>query len=161
LAQAAILLLGLGALWTLWVQRALTLQDWSFAALAAFACVVLTARFVMQHTAPSGTAFKSFILFVTRSGAAWRNVGAVMAAALSADVKLQPGLVRVRLRGAEERAHAAFANLMSAQPGSAAVELDADGLLLHVLQEDGVDARELGRLESGLLGAVEVGKARP
>jgi hypothetical protein len=34
----------------------------------------------------------------------------------------------------------------------AVVETDADGLLVHVIDEDGVDATDLGRLEGRILG---------
>jgi multisubunit Na+/H+ antiporter MnhE subunit len=150
LAQAAILLfLGLGALWTLWVQRALTLQDWFFAGVAVLLCAALALRFA-RRTPSQKLAFKAFAVFASRVGQSWRDAGAVMSAALSADIKLRPSLVRVRLRGADESAHAAFANLVTAAPGAVSVELDTDGLLVHVLREDSIDARVLGRLEARL-----------
>lgn len=150
MAQAAILLFfGLGALWTLWVQRAFSAQDWVFAGLAVLACMALNSRFV-RRLQSGDVGFSAFGVFVARAGQSWRDAGAVMAAALSADVNLRPSLVRVRLRGADEAAHAAFANLVTALPGAASVELDADGLLVHVLREDAIDARELGRLEARL-----------
>lgn len=162
MAQAAILLfLGLGGLWALWVQRAATAQDFFFAALAVLACAGLSLRFARARVIPLGAALKAFAVFAGRLGQSWRDAGAVMSAALSADVKLRPSLVRVRLRGTDEARHAALANLVTASPGAASVELDADGLLVHVLREDAIDARDLGRLEASLLGAPASTEVRP
>jgi hypothetical protein len=58
--------------------------------------------------------------------------------------------VKTRALRAHERA--SFAHLLSITPGMAAVESDADGVLLHVINEDSVDAAELGRLEQSVSG---------
>jgi multisubunit Na+/H+ antiporter MnhE subunit len=69
-----------------------------------------------------------------------------MRAALAADIIIRPALVRVRTRGrGPERT--AFADMLGATPGMAVVESDPDGLLVHVMNEESIDAAELGRLE--------------
>lgn len=65
---------------------------------------------------------------------------------------MKPTLVRVRSRARDAAAQASFANMISATPGMAVVETDADGLLVHVIDEDEIDAADLGRLEDLVIG---------
>ena len=67
--------------------------------------------------------------------------------AVSADVALNPALVRIKTRVGAAHERAAFASLITATPGMAVVETDADGFLIHVIDEDAIDAEDLGRLE--------------
>ena len=82
-----------------------------------------------------------------------RGAVATIRKALSADVTLNPALVRVRTRMTRSADRAAFAGLLTATPGMAVVETDAEGFLMHVIDEDSIDADELGRLERAAGGA--------
>jgi multisubunit Na+/H+ antiporter MnhE subunit len=65
---------------------------------------------------------------------------------------MHPALVRVKTRAVRPHQRASFAYVLTATPGMAVVETDADGLLLHVLDENGVDAADLGWLEQAVIG---------
>jgi multicomponent Na+:H+ antiporter subunit E len=143
--HAAAMLLGLCILWLLSTQRFTSAQDVALAALAASACVLAAAR-----AGGVGSAFarapRALLTIVSRAGAVLGGSVATMRAAVAADVTLKPALVRVRTRGrGAERA--AFADMLSATPGMVVVETDPDGLLVHVMNEDSIDAADLGRLE--------------
>lgn len=144
--HAAALLSGLLVLWILVTQRASSPQDWMFAGVAVLACVIVALRF--------GGASRAFIraprwlaLNAARAGAVVRGTVSTLRAAISADVTMKPALVRVRSRAHGVAERASFANMISATPGMAVVETDADGLLVHVINEDSIDAADLGRLE--------------
>lgn len=144
--RAAAMLCGLVILWMLASQQWSSPQAWLIAAGASAACVVVAARFggVSESflRAPQGV-----FVALTRAGAVARGAMATIRKAASADVSLNPALVRVRTRMTRASDRAAFASLLTATPGMAVVETDADGFLMHVLDEDAIDADELGRLE--------------
>jgi multisubunit Na+/H+ antiporter MnhE subunit len=83
----------------------------------------------------------------------------VVRAAVAADVTVKPALVRIKTRSAEPFAAAAVADLISAVPGMVVVETDDDGLLVHVINEDKVDAADLGALEAGVLASLQARSA--
>lgn len=143
--HAAAMLCGFIALWLLTTQRLTSAQDAVVAVIAALICVVLATRLggVSGAFARSPRALYGV---VSRLGSVLAGATATIRSALAADVTLKPALVRIRTRGrGDERA--AFADLLSAAPGMAVVETDAEGFLVHVLNEDDVDAADLGRLE--------------
>ena len=149
--HAAALLSGLLVLWILVTQRASSPQDWVISGVAVLACVAVALRF--------GGVSRAFVraprlvaLNVARAGAVARGTLATLRAAISADVTMKPALVRVRSRAQGVAERASFANMISATPGMAVVETDADGLLVHVINEDAIDAADLGRLEDGVVG---------
>jgi len=149
--HAAAMLAGLAVLWMLATQRASSPQDWVFAVSASFVCVLVAMRFGGASSA-FARAPRLLALSVARAGAVVRGSLATLRAALSADVTMKPALVRVRSRANRSAERASFANMISATPGMAVVETDADGMLVHVLNEDAIDPADLGRLEEHVVG---------
>jgi multisubunit Na+/H+ antiporter MnhE subunit len=135
-----------------------------FAALiAASACVLFAWRFGLFAGGDGAFAHAPRMIFAALRGApdVARASMAVMRAAISADVTLKPALVRVRTSPATDNARAALVGLVSAAPGAVVVDVDPDGFLVHVLDEDKADARALAALESRALAAVDGRKAKP
>lgn len=149
--HAAAMLCGLVILWMLATQHVSSPQDWVIAGVGVLACVAVAARFGGLSRAFS-RAPRLFALNAARAGAIARGTLATLRAALSADVTMKPTLVRVRSRAQSVAERASFANMISATPGMAVVEGDADGLLVHVIDEDAIDAADLGRLEDMVVG---------
>lgn len=149
--HAAAMLCGLAVLWIAVSQRASSPQDWAIAAIVSLLCVAVSLRFGGASSA-FARAPRLLALSVARAGAVVRGSLATLRAALSADVTMKPALVRVRSRAQRASDRASFANMISATPGMAVVETDADGLLVHVIDEDAIDAADLGRLEGRVLG---------
>lgn len=151
--HAAAMWTGLFLLWLALTQRGLTLVDIGIGIGAALACLVVAWRF-----GGVGRGFarapRLLILRVGRVGAVLRGAAQTVRDALAADVTLKPAFVRVRSRVTGAGARAVLAEMISAAPGQMVVEADGEGLLLHVNDEDGVDAAELGALEAHVLGAV-------
>ncbi len=87
-------------------------------------------------------------LLLRRLGANLGGAIATARAALAGDVALKPALVRLRTRLRDPSALAALAGMISAAPGANVVETDADGLLVHVLNEDVMEADALAALEA-------------
>lgn len=152
--HAAAMLLGLFVLWLLSTQAWSTPQDLAIAAVAALACAAFAARFGGLTRNPFGRAPQFAMLVLGRAGAVMSGALVTIRAALAGDVTLKPALVRVKMRASRPLARAAFADMISAVPGAVVVESDVDGLLVHVIDEDGVDARDLGALEARVLTAV-------
>ena len=149
--HAAAMLCGLAVLWMLAAGRVTSPQDWMIAGAVALACVVVAVRFGGVSGA-FARAPRLLTLNVARAGALLRGTLATLRAAASADVTMKPALVRVRSRAQTVAERASFANMISATPGMAVVDADADGLLVHVINEDAIDASDLGRLESMVVG---------
>ena len=144
--HAAAMLIGLSAIWLLATQQWHSLQQLGAAVAVAAACVAVSARFggvsSVFQSAP-----RLALLSFTRVGAVIVGGLVTLRAAAAADVTLTPALVRIKTRGATPAARASFASQLSTAPGMAVVETDVDGFLAHVLNEDAIDAAELGRLE--------------
>jgi len=151
--HAAAMLTGLFLIWLALTQRGLSPLELGVAAAAALACVLIAHRF-----GGVGRAFargpQLLLLRLRRAGVVARGALAAVRAALAADVTLKPALVRVRSRVTGAGARAVLAEMISAAPGQVVVEADSEGLLLHVNDEDGVDAGALGALEADVLGAI-------
>jgi multisubunit Na+/H+ antiporter MnhE subunit len=95
---------------------------------------------------------RALMLSVARAGAVARGAWSTVRAAVSADVTMKPALVRVRSRANQAVQRASFANMIGATPGMAVVEAEVDGFLVHVIDEDAIDATDLGRLEEQVIG---------
>jgi multisubunit Na+/H+ antiporter MnhE subunit len=142
----------LGVLIVLWIAAAPASgspQDWAIAAGASLVCVAVAARFGGISTAFM-QAPRLLWIASKRAGALFMGAMSVIRRAVSADVTLSPALVRVKTRSSKPEERAAFAHLLTSIPGVAVVETEADGLLAHVINEEGIDATELGRLEQAL-----------
>lgn len=149
--HAASLLTGLWIIWMLVTGGQTSPENLIVAGAAALACVLFAVR-----AGGAADAFlrapQTLILSISRIGAMLRGAFATMRAAIAADVTLKPALVRVKTRTQQANDRAAFAAMISATPSMAVVDIDADGVLVHVLNEDAVDAEDLGRLEAHVLG---------
>ncbi len=127
----------------------------------AIIVALLTARLGGHdaESAPYVRFFRLMPLLAERGIAAMASGLAVARMALAADVTLKPALVRVRLRRGGEGVRAAFAYLVSAEPGGLVVDLDGEGALVHVLEEDGVDPAALAALEGRAAAAIDGARA--
>jgi multisubunit Na+/H+ antiporter MnhE subunit len=129
------------------------------AAVLSLACVVFAARFgglgATVFSAP-----QSIALGLMRAGAVVGGSLKTVRAALAADVTLQPALVRVKSRAERGLARAVMSDLVSAAPGALVVETEADAALVHVTDEEAIDAAEIGALEARVIGALEGGARR-
>lgn len=153
--HAAAMLVGLFVLGLLATERG-TSEGLILVGAASVACVLLSARLRLLGPGPFSSAPQHVVLSLHQLGAVVRGALATARTALAADVTLKPALVRVRSRTQREAAQASFANLISAAPGTIVVETDADGLLVHVNDEDAIDAGQLGALEARVIDALDV-----
>jgi multisubunit Na+/H+ antiporter MnhE subunit len=148
--HAAAMLLGLILIWLALTQRAVAPLDWALAGLVALAALLIAWRFGGLGRGFARTP-QVLVLGASRANAIWRGAVGTVRAAIAADVTLQPALVRVKSRVTGAEARAMLADMISAAPGQVVVEADADGLLLHVIDEEAVDAAALGALEAQVL----------
>ncbi|MBI3439992.1 MAG: Na+/H+ antiporter subunit E [Proteobacteria bacterium] len=132
--QAIALFCGVFSLWLLLEQR--------FTAIALLAAVGVAALCVMLTARLSGLGRGTFTLMpklaamhMARAGVAIGDAIRTVGAAIAADVKLRPALVRVRTRAGDTLSSAALANLIAATPGAIVIASDAEGLLVHVNDE--------------------------
>ena len=145
--HAAAMLCVLAIIWMALTQQWSSAQDWAAAAGAGAVCVLFSWRFG-GASAAFARAPQMLLLTLSRLGIVFRGALATIRAAVSADVRLKPALVRIKTRLADPSQLAAMAGTVTAAPGSAAVEVDSDGMLVHVINEDAVDADDLGRIEA-------------
>lgn len=149
-------------LWLIWLALAptdVTPRALATGAAAAAAAFMIAARLGAWGRSAYAHAPRLLLFAVARARGVFRGAVATVRAALAADVTLRPALVRLKTRDASGLSQAAYADLISATPGAVVVETDDDGLLVHVLQEDRIDAAELATLETRLIGALD-GKGR-
>lgn len=159
--HVAALIAGLVGLWiTLSWTSDLSASPAELAAAGVFAAVLTamwTARLggVDRESAPHWRMARLAPLFVRRFSDTARGAGAAARAAIAADVTLRPALVRIRTRRQSDASRAALAHFISAAPGGVTVDVDGEGMLAHVLQEDTLDAPELAALEADIVRAVD------
>lgn len=153
--HAAALFLGVWALWLVLTQRWDGVEALGVGAGVALVCVLIAARFGALGRSAFSHAPHALAFVVGGAGGVLRGALATVRAAIAADVRLRPALVRIRTRPSSAAAQAQFADLISAAPGAVVVEADAEGLLVHVLDEDSVDASGLGVLEARVIRAVD------
>ncbi len=139
---------GLLVLWMLASQQWTSPQAWLIAGSASAACAMVAMRFGGISAAFSLLPRNS-ALALARAASVAGGVVTTIRSALSADVGLNPALIRIRTRVVRERERAAFAAVITSTPGLVVVETDAEGFLVHVLDESTVDENDLGRLERG------------
>ncbi len=151
--HAAAMLIGLFLFGVLVAGRGFAPDVMIAVAAIAFACVLISARFGGIARGAFGAPQLAW-LALSRTGAVVRGALTTMRAAIAADVTLNPALVRVRTRANDPFAKAALAELMSAAPGVVVVEADTDSALIHVNDEDAVDAADIGALEARVIGAL-------
>lgn len=149
--QAATMLAGLWAAWLLMTQAVLTPTQMALGACVALLVAGLSLRFggMRQFGAPLGVALR-------RLRAAPENFRAALntaRATVAADIVLRPGLVRIKPRQNDSSVKAAFGAALGANPGWMTVESDAEGLLLHVLDEEAVQPHDISALEDGVRAA--------
>jgi multisubunit Na+/H+ antiporter MnhE subunit len=152
--HAAAMLTGLILLWLALTQRASTPVDIAIAAAAALAALMVAWRFGGIGRGYA-RAPRLLLLRLSRAGAVAQGALTTLRNAIAADVSLTPALVRVKSRVTGAGARAVLAEMISAAPGEVVVEADAEGLLLHVNDEDAVDAAALGQLEANVLRAID------
>lgn len=155
--HAAAMLIGLFAVGMLAIGR-WTAEAATLIGLASLACVLVSARLGLVGPNALSSGPQHVLLALGQAGAAVRGALTTIRAAVAADVTLKPALVRVKSRTQRNLAQAAFANLVSAASGRVVVDTDADGLLVHVNDEDAIDASELGAIESGVIDALDKGR---
>ena len=152
--HAAATLIGCGLLWVMFTEHAGAPVDYVIAVAASLASFAIASRlFGAGHAYARAPQYA--VLVIGRARSVVANAWATIRAAIAADVSLKPALVRVRTRAHSDISKAAFADMISATSGAVVVDADSDGLLVHVLDEDHVDAERLGRLEARVLGALE------
>jgi len=155
--HAAAMLAGLSTIWLLLTQDWATPVDIVWAVGAALVCVLVGVRFGgLGKTGPFLRAPQTFLILLTRSGAVMRGALATVRAAIAADVTVKPALVRVKWRTPNVDERAAFAGLVSAAPGAVVVETELDGVLVHVTNEDAIDAEDFSRIEAQVAGGRRV-----
>lgn len=132
--QAIALFSGTFSLWLLLEQR-FTLAALVAGAAAALVCVALTARLPGLGRRTFTQMPKLAAVQMLRVGAAFADAITTVRAAIAADVKLRPALVRVRTRAGDALSIAALANWIGATPGAVVIASDAEGLLVHVNDE--------------------------
>ncbi len=155
--HAAAMLIGLFVLALLvFAQRPLS-EAAMLAGMLSLVCVMFAARFggigASLWSAPQALA-----LGLARIGAVFSGAVRTIRSAIAADVTLNPALVRVRSRAECGLARAVMADLVSAAPGALVVETEGDGDLVHVINEDAIDANDLGVLEARVIAALEGGR---
>jgi multisubunit Na+/H+ antiporter MnhE subunit len=137
--HAAAMLAGLFVLALLLTQGWMSRDHAALAFGAALVSIGLALVLGGVRKNPFSAAPQLAVLTISRAGAILTGALGAIRAALAADVTLKPALVRVRADAADGFAQAASADLISAAPGSVVVETDSDGMLVHVLNEEGAE----------------------
>jgi multisubunit Na+/H+ antiporter MnhE subunit len=132
--QAIALFSGTFAVWLMLEQR-FTMAALLVAAAASIVCVVMTARLPRLGRGTFTQMPRLAAVQAMRAGAALGDAIVTVRAAIAADVKLRPALVRVRTRGSDVLGVATLANWIGATPGAVVISSDDEGLLVHVNQE--------------------------
>jgi multisubunit Na+/H+ antiporter MnhE subunit len=133
--HAAALFAGIFALWVALTGRVASAADLAMAAGAAATCVAIAAWVSGVRGNAFASAPQRMLLAAGRAGAVLRGAVSTIRAALAADITLNPALVRIKTRSRSASA-IAFANMISAAPGSVVVEAELDSVLVHVIDEE-------------------------
>lgn len=147
---------GLFGLWFALAPAQASATSGAVAAGAVVASMLIAARFgAFDKSARFSPTLLA--LLVRRMARSVRGAIGVVGAVI-APTSQRSGLVRIRQSETSEATRAAFANFVGAAPGVTVLEVQADGLLVHALDEEGLDAGKLARTEAALIVALE-GKA--
>lgn len=159
--HVAALVAGLAGLWIILAWTANPAAPAAELVAAGVFVAVLTALWtarlggVDRESAPHWRVLRLAPLFMRRISATLQGAGAAARAAIAADVTLRPALVRIRTRRQSDASRSALAHFISAAPGGVIVDIDGDGMLAHVLQEEALDAPQLAALETQVVQAVD------
>lgn len=145
--HAAAMLIGLFVLALVLTQRWSSGGDLAALGALALACVAIAVRFGGVARNPFSALPQMLALMTSQAPRVMAGALGAIRAALAADVTLKPALVRVKAQTDGAFARAAFTDAVSAAPGAVAVESDADGMLIHVIDEDRSDAAAFAALQ--------------
>lgn len=151
--RAAAAFFGLLLIWLLATQGVGAGADFAVAVLAAAGAVLLGAYFGGGVSGSFVHAPRLGLLGLSRVNTVLGGAASTARAALAADIALTPGLVRLKTRVANADARADLATLISATPGAVVVDVDTEGLLIHLIDEHEAETSDLGRLEARVLSA--------
>ena len=132
--EAIVLFLWTFAVWLL-LQQQFTVFGLAEALAASLACLFVAARVARLGRGTFTRMPRLAAEQAMRTGAAFADALAIVRAAIAADIRLKPALVRVRTRTSEALGLATLANLIGASPGAVVIASDEEGLLVHVNQE--------------------------
>lgn len=153
--EAAAMLAGLWALWLLLTQQWRDPEEFAMAAGAALLCTLIALLAGVRGIGAFARAPQLIVLALGRSGDVFASAMSTVRAAIAADVTLRPALVRLKTRPASDTARAAFASFISSAPGAVVADADENGLLVHVLDEEDVEASALVTLEGRVIHGVD------
>ena len=151
--RAAAAFLGSLLIWLLLAQHVGSLADLAIAASAAACAVLIGAHFGGGASAGYARAPQLLMLGASRVTTVLAGVSSTARAALAGDIRLAPGLARLKTRGLDADARGDLATLISATPGNLVVEADAEGLLIHLIDEHEMDGGDLSGMEARVLQA--------
>lgn len=147
--DGAAMLVGLALLWLAAAGVPNSVDKLAAMSLAIVAAFAVAARFGGLGAAFAQT--PTGLAWLARRGAALLSAALrTLRAGLAGD--LAPALMRVRPRDNSESGRALLAGRISAHPGMVVVETDAEGLLVHVINEYQVNSDRL-ELQVGNRGA--------
>jgi multisubunit Na+/H+ antiporter MnhE subunit len=132
--EAIVLFLWTFAVWLL-LQQQFTVFGLASALAASVACVLVAARLPRLGRGTFTRMPRLAAAQAMQMGGAFADAFQIVRAAIAADVRLRPALVRVRTRTSEALGLATLANLIGASPGAVVIASDEEGLLVHVNQE--------------------------
>lgn len=149
--HAAALLIGLFALGLLVTQGA---QPLAFVALCAVLCTLASLRLFGFGRSLFGAIAAVLSQVGGRVNAMMGGALQTLRAAAAADVTLKPALLQLKTRAGDELSLATLVGLISVAPGMVVVDVDSDGVLVHVIDEDGEAAADLTVMEARIAGAL-------
>ena len=151
--QAAGLFVSLTVSWMLLTQHFSGL-GLAIAASASVVCVVMAMRMPGLGRGTFTTAPRLATVLASRMAGAFLGALRVIGAAISADIRLDPALVRIRTGLTGELGRAMFADVLGASPGIVVIGVDDAGLLAHVNEENGEELRDVRDWEARIGAAV-------
>jgi multisubunit Na+/H+ antiporter MnhE subunit len=148
----------LAGLWGLWLALTFPIgggANLAIGAGAACAATLIAARLGAFEGRPARLRVTLAALLVQRCARALAGAMSTARSALSPGLALRPALARIRTRETSEQTRATFADYVGAAPGVAVIEAKSDGMLIHVLDEDGLETSGLAAIEARLAAALD------